>query len=124
MDLFQDQVVIVSFFLQMQLQFEEMVWIVLKGVYAAGVFGTNKVWLRAACQPHFKLSSLTAIPRGNDHLYVCDTLVPVIGLDAHQHEKWHLLVRVTGCTELSKAANSGSSGSDTVGEPRICYLTS
>lgn len=58
----------------MQLQSEEMVWRVLKGVYAAGVFGTNKVWLRAACQPHFKLSSLTTIPRGSGHLYVCDTL--------------------------------------------------
>lgn len=58
----------------MQLQSEEMVWRVLKGVYAAGVFGTNKVWLGAACQPHFKLSSLTTIPRGSGHLYVCDTL--------------------------------------------------
>lgn len=54
---FQARVVILSFFLQMQPQFEEMVWSVLKGVYAAGVFGTNKVWLWAARQPHFKLSS-------------------------------------------------------------------
>lgn len=107
----------------MQPQFEEMVWSVLKGVCAAGVFGTIKVWLGAACQPHFKLSSLTTIPRGNGHLYVCDT-DSVIVLDAHQQEKWHLLVRVTGCTELSDAANSNYSGSDTVGEPRICYLTS
>lgn len=47
-----------------------------------------------------------------------------IVLDVHQDEKWHLLVRVTGCTELSEAVNSSSFGSDTVGEPWICYLTS
>lgn len=51
MDSLQDQVVIVSFFLGIQHQFEEMVWSVLKGISAAGEFGTNKVWLRAVCQP-------------------------------------------------------------------------
>lgn len=35
---------------------------------------------------------------------------PATVLDAHQHEKWHLLVRVTGCTEPSQAANSSSFG--------------
>jgi len=76
MELLQDQVVILSFFfLWVQLQFEEMVWSVLKGVCAAGVFGTKKVWLWTVCQPHFKLSSLMTIPRGSGHLYVCDTLV-------------------------------------------------
>lgn len=81
----------VFFFLWLQLQFEEMVWSGLKGVYAAEVFRTNKVWLLTLCQPHFKLSSLMTIPRGSGHLYECNTLV-------------HTVCNVSGCAPEWKVA--------------------
>lgn len=109
-----------------------MVWIVLERR-----LWLRSVWIQHGLAPGCTSTSLLIIlinvnPKGK-WPFVCVMLWcmgPVMVLDAPHHEKGHLIIRVRGRTTGTKLGPAWQplvaplTQIDTVGEPRVCFLTS